>query len=167
MSGRDLAKHRVDAHDGAFNAQHIQELRDGYNLVGLRVYLRLPQYQTLLGGKSGKHVNGVARAFLLERAPGSLAIDGDDLRRYLGDRRNLVHQSERRLRRSLVKSMHKQRASALTYESFECVSALGDKAALEDFRIEHREYLAKPVMRRGSIAAGQEAAEQMQLFFAE
>jgi hypothetical protein len=44
-----LAVQRIDGHDGAFERQHLQQLRHRSDFVGLRVSGDLCQHQALLG----------------------------------------------------------------------------------------------------------------------
>ena len=54
-----LAAHGVDRDHGAFDGQHVQELRDGDNLVGLVGHLHLTQHHALTGGEGRDHMDRV------------------------------------------------------------------------------------------------------------
>jgi hypothetical protein len=46
-------------------APHVQQFWDGNDLIGFLIHLRLPEYQTLLRGKGGNHVDRVIGTLLL------------------------------------------------------------------------------------------------------
>jgi hypothetical protein len=78
-----LSLSKDDADDGSFDGQHVQEFRDGDDLVGLLRHLDLCEHKTLAGGKGRNHVNGV-HSLLPAAAPAGLAIDGDHFSRHAG-----------------------------------------------------------------------------------
>ena len=43
--------HRVDSHDSAFDGEHMQQLGDGYDLVGFFRHLDLAEHKALTGSK--------------------------------------------------------------------------------------------------------------------
>ena len=85
-----LAAHGVDGDDGTLDGQHVEQLGDGEDLVGLVRHLDLPQHQPLARGEGRDHVDGCVAA-LLSRSTRGLAVDGDhpfrnpDQRRHPGD----------------------------------------------------------------------------------
>jgi hypothetical protein len=85
---------------------------DGDDLVGFLVHRDLRQHQPLARSQGRHHVKAFLRTLLLIEASRRFAIDGDDLRRRFGHRRDP-----------------------------------GDKAALERFRVEGGEDVAKMIMR--------------------
>jgi len=47
-----LAAHGIDGDDGALNGQHVQQLGNGDDLIGLVRHLDLPQHQALRAAKA-------------------------------------------------------------------------------------------------------------------
>jgi hypothetical protein len=79
-----LTPHRVNGDDGAVDRQHVEQGRNGHDLVGFFRHRDLSEHEALTRGESGKHVDRLFRTPLLVRAAQCLAINGDDLGRRLG-----------------------------------------------------------------------------------
>ena len=63
-----LAAHRVDGDDGALDRHHVEQLRDGDDLVGFLRHLDLPEHEALARREGGDHVDGrLAALFWPER----------------------------------------------------------------------------------------------------
>ncbi len=78
----------VDGDHGAFDRHHVQERRNGDDLVGFLRHLDLPEHETLARGEGRDHVDRRLGALLLVRAARRLAVDGDDVGGRLGQRRH-------------------------------------------------------------------------------
>lgn len=81
-----LAAHRIDGDDRPLDRQHLQQLGDGHDLVGLVRHVDLTEHQALAGGEGRDHVDGGLGAGLLIGAPRGLAVDRDHLGRRAGQR---------------------------------------------------------------------------------
>ncbi len=83
-----LAAHRINGHDRPLDRQHVQQLGDSNDFVGFFRDLELAQHKALARGEGRNHVDRLFRPLLLIGAAQRLAVDGDDLRRCLGQRRD-------------------------------------------------------------------------------
>ena len=82
-----LTVERISGHDGAFEGQHLQQLRHRGDLVRLGLGGDLRQDQPLLTAPGADHVQGGFAAGAIERAPQHFAVDGDDALASLGKHR--------------------------------------------------------------------------------
>src|SRR5271165_4301313 len=73
-----LAVERVGGHDRAFQGKHLEQSRDGFDLVRLGVGGDLRQHHALLTAPRADHVQRRLAAGAIERAAQNLAIDGDN-----------------------------------------------------------------------------------------
>ncbi len=81
-----LAAHGVDSYDTAIQLQHLQQLRNGSDLIGFLVGLDLTQGQALLGGPGADHMDGPLLPSTVIGPSGRLAVDSHHLaRQQLGD----------------------------------------------------------------------------------
>ena len=83
-----LAAHRIDGHDGALDRHHIEERRDGDNLIRLFCHLDLPEHEALACRERRNHVDWGFCTFLLVGPAHRLAVDGNHVRRRAGQPRN-------------------------------------------------------------------------------
>ena len=60
-----LAAHRIDGHDGPLDRQHVEQLGDGDDLVGLFRHLDLAEHEALARGEGRDHVDRRFGALLL------------------------------------------------------------------------------------------------------
>ena len=81
-----LAAHGVDGHDAAIQVQHLQQLWDGGDLIGLLLGLDLAQGQVILRGPGADQVYGPLVPRRIIGPSGRLAVNGHHLtRQQLGD----------------------------------------------------------------------------------
>ncbi len=78
----------VDGDDGAFDRHHVEQRGNGGDLVGSFRHRDLSGDKALARGEGRNHVDRLFRPLLLIGAAQRLAVDGDDLRRCLGQRRD-------------------------------------------------------------------------------
>ena len=83
-----LAAHRVDGDDGALDRHHVEQRRNGDDLVGLLGDRDLPQHQPLPGRESRNHVDRLLGVLPGAGAARGLAVDGDDFGARLDECRN-------------------------------------------------------------------------------
>ena len=81
-----LAAHGIDGHDGAFDRQHVEQLRDSADLVGLLRHLDLAEHQALPRGEGRDHVDRRLGAALLVGSARGLAVGRDHLGRRARER---------------------------------------------------------------------------------
>jgi hypothetical protein len=72
-----LAGHRIDGYDHPLDRQHVEQLRDGVDLVGIVRDLHLAQHEALAGCEGRNHVDQRRRVLLAPGPPRRLAIDGN------------------------------------------------------------------------------------------
>jgi hypothetical protein len=89
-----LTTHRVDRHDRALDRHHVEQRRDGDDLVRLLVDLHLAQRDASPRREGGDDVDRLIRTLLLIRAPRRLGIDRDDLGWRVCQRRDPGHEAK-------------------------------------------------------------------------
>jgi len=84
---------RIDRHHRALDRHHVEQYRDGRDLVGFLVHLTWPSTMRCLRREGGDYVDRLFRALALIGAPRSLAVDRDDLGRRVGQGRDPGHEA--------------------------------------------------------------------------
>ena len=74
--------------DCPFDGQHLQQFRDGDDLIGLFRHLDLAEHQALARREGGDHVDRRLAVLLLAGPPNRLAVDGDHPLGSSGQRRD-------------------------------------------------------------------------------
>ena len=72
-----LAAHGADGDNRSYDLQHLRQLGDRDDFVGLRRHLHLTQYQPLAGREGRNPVDRGLAGFFVVRSAHGLAIDGD------------------------------------------------------------------------------------------
>jgi hypothetical protein len=80
--------HRVDGNDGPLDRHHVEQRRDGDDLVRLVCHLDLPEHEALACREGRNHMDRRLGAFLLVGAAQRLAVNGDHIGRRAGQRRH-------------------------------------------------------------------------------
>jgi hypothetical protein len=88
-----LAANRLDGDDGALDCHHVEECRNGDDLVGLFRDFDLSEHEALTRRKCRHHVDRGFGASLLVGAAQRLAIDGNHIGRRAGQRSHPGHEA--------------------------------------------------------------------------
>ena len=80
--------HRIDRDNRPFDRQHLQQLGDRYDLIGLFRDLDLAEHEPLASREGGNHMDGGFAAALAAGPAHGLTIDGDHSGRNTGQRRD-------------------------------------------------------------------------------
>lgn len=84
-----MAVEGIDRHDGAVERQHLQQLGDGGDLVGLGIGGNLREHEALIAAPGADHVQRRGGARRVERSAQNLAVNRNDA---AATRRKLGHE---------------------------------------------------------------------------
>ncbi len=83
-----MTAHRIDGHDRPLDRQHVQQLGNCHELVGLFRHFHLAEHQALACRERRDHVDRGLGALLLVGPTRGLSIDGNHPLRCPGQRRD-------------------------------------------------------------------------------